>query len=848
MKKATRHLLLALIAAALCLTAACTINEDNGKPINPGNGNNTGGGSGPTDTLGQLTISAEPRKERIGVGETVVIDIWVGYIRNGAATGGASHTLTATWADDTLSMSRTITTNANGNATMNFTGSAEGLVKFNFELTGLSLGTAASVQVAGEPLRNLVINATPSVLAADGTSKSVITVQVKNDRNNPIVGDTVRFMSTAGLITGASVTDKDGKATADLTSDRRNTTAEIIATLVGGGGYSDSIAVEFRGVSISVTAAPRSTKTGSGDSVIVTAILLDAGNNPIVGEPVTFSRSLEGTMIAEEGKAVRDTNTVTLNTNPRGEVRVTIKRTAAAGEGIERIQVRGAGAIGVTDDIHFGNKNLTITPDDPNYRCKVSASGADTSIFNIFYKDGSGSPISGAVIEVAVTLGSITGPASDDDNNQFFTNPDGRLTTDNSGKATFTMKNPYFSTKGTIWARAEHIIIAKYDFQCDPTQASKIVLEASPFVVGVDGTSAKLIATAYDHNGNRAPGVDIAFNILRGPGGGEHLDPKVVERTGADGSAVTYFIPGKILSEFQGVHIQASHHDYIYSNTVKLTIAGPAEYITMSRNMTSVAAGAAVYHLDITALVSDINQNPIPDGTEVTYSAEVIGYRYYALSARFDKDQTSGERIAIIDTIPVDISTGSEWFFKSYSPYSHAPNYRADYREYKPYPPFNDINKNGIPDRGPHVEPCDNVNPALCADFNGNGTRDTVEIFFDTPQLRAYLASGGSIDALYSQIYSFSTSGSGGTLTPIGTPAWDIDWNWNGVAEPSTAVLIKRTILSENGMADNILTYGQSDAWRVRVKLWAECQGKMSDPMEFILPLSEGAANWKHFD
>jgi hypothetical protein len=59
----------------------------------------------------------------------------------------------------------------------------------------------------------------------------------------------------------------------------------------------------------------------------------------------------------------------------------------------------------------------------------------------------------------------------------------------------------------------------------------------------------------------------------------------------------------------------------------------------------------------------------------------------------------------------------------------------------------------------------------------------------------------------------------------------------NGVADPKTAIAITRTVQTIGGKAINNIMYGQSDAWRIEVTLWAESQGvRTSSPAKFVLP------------
>lgn len=664
------------------------------------------------------------------------------------------------------------------------------------------------------------ISASPAVLAADGSSKSVITVQVRNDRGNPIVGGEVLFFTDAGIITATDTTDADGRATAQLTSERRNVVANVSANLRGDAAHKVKIAVEFSGVTVTASASPETIKPDGNDSSVVLAVLRDAANNPIVGEKITFAKQIAGTRIVR----------VDSTTNSRGEARCVIKgQTSESGD---RIVVKAAGAEFVKE-VNYSTQLLNIAESGEN---KYLSGAEHQSTFTVRYTDGEENPYADATLRVTVTAGAqLAGGAAPDTAGVVFA---GDYKSDKNGNLTFSFNNPNFAGVATVYVKAfadGKSAVASKQIAFQANGIERIELSSSPDVIGTNGGKAKLTATVYDPFGNRVGGVVLSFNIISGAGGGEYLDPPTAT-TGADGSASAYLMAGSIPSRFKGVSIVAADYWDRRSNTVQLTIAGPPQNITVRRNISDISAGAATYGMKLSALVSDVNNNPVPDGTEVTFSSVIVGYRYYMLKARFYTDENTGERRWAADTVSVDVET--EHFNAA--------------RPYRPFPLFDDINRNGLPDSGNMVEPCDgdvnftNSSPTCAgtsgvfADYNGNGKRDFVESYLND-------ANKGPYNPDY---YKIITISNGQTLvSSVPNPEYDIDWNGNGVADPKTALILTRTVLTKNGVAENDLTYGQSDAWRIRVRIWAECQGLVtSSPEEFILPKVDGARNWRYFE
>ena len=66
--------------------------------------------------------------------------------------------------------------------------------------------TATIESVESSQTTSLVIVADKTSISADGTSTAVISAQLRNEKNNPIIGATVYFASEKGTITGSSNT------------------------------------------------------------------------------------------------------------------------------------------------------------------------------------------------------------------------------------------------------------------------------------------------------------------------------------------------------------------------------------------------------------------------------------------------------------------------------------------------------------------------------------------------------------------------------------------------------------------------------------------------------------------
>lgn len=621
MKKTTRRLWAVAMVGVFALSMFCTISEDNGNPIDPGDsgsaidtvrgGADTARGSG---SALNPDIDA-PSVLTAGIDDTISVEVWL------FADASSSEPLTgrtiniSTEREEDWVSANSRRTDAAGKIEVKFSSPIEGKAPITFTYNvsnGRSVTSTTTILVTNNPIRKIFINASPSWLTADGTSKSTITVQVKNDNNNPIVGDVIMFSSTAGFIVAQATTDADGKATAQLTSDRRNDTAEVKAWLKSNITLNAQIKVEFSGVTVSASVSPEAIKPNDEDSAVVTALLLDAANNPIVGEKITFLKDSVRTKFIK----------VDSTTNNRGVARCVLK-SAATSSG-EWITARAAGAetkVFVT----YTTQILTITSAGNDYY----AGNDNKSTFAIRYTQGNGTtPLPNAIVRVTVTTGTLAENADPDNPNPARVIFAKEIELKGRADTSFTMNNPDFAGYATVYVKGSANSSSAVDLKQIYFQSGnikRIEIIGSPAVIGTNGGIAKISAIAYDESYNRVGHQVISFNIVKGTGGGgEYLDPPTAT-TAIDGMASTNLKAGILPSVHKGVWVVASDYYGTRSDTVKFTIAGPPQHIsvTAAAPKNIVENGKSLYDRALSAIVTDINHNPIPDGTEVTFITSV---------------------------------------------------------------------------------------------------------------------------------------------------------------------------------------------------------------------------------
>ncbi|MBN1307046.1 MAG: Ig-like domain-containing protein [Chitinispirillaceae bacterium] len=678
----------------------------------------------------------------------------------------------------------------------------------------------------------------PQPILADGVSRAPVMVFIKNKSGNPIVDDYIVFTTTAGTIQEKSKTNEDGKAEAFVISDRRNITATITATLESDPAKKLSTTVQFKGIELTASIHPPSIRSNGTDSATVLITLLDAAKIPIMGERFNISKQQNETFIT----------CIDTVTNNDGQA---ICKISGIGSGQDTLLVTAAGASAPV--IINYSANLLLIDTAAGQAC-IADSTDSTRIIVTYLKGDRTTPIPNTTIYLAATVGQM---------DTIFSRT---FTTDANGRISFYLHNPHFAVTATIFGIAQsasEMTTGAFKLYFKANIVKRIDLSGTPEVITIDGGRAKLDAIAYDSMGNRVKDAKISFNLVNGPSGGEYLDPPVTI-TGDDGRATSYLVSGKTPSHYRQVWITAGSFSSVKSDTVKFTIAGPPRYITVGYNIEKGENPKdGTFLLPCAAIVTDVNGNPVADGTEVTFSLKISGYVTGKLHAFWWDSWNEGFHTCWhqIDTIMVIYP------FEDFND-----NYHLDPGEdrnrdgvanrgedvngdgiYNPGPRFEDINHDGIRQYNLSfpVEERSHCSLYGFADFNTNNAWDPIEPLIDPEYLAAYSRLVGDSAFLYGVLRTAQDTADFATLQRLDSMytaqaaavgGFDVDASWdgttNGIPDPHTAVSITRTVQTKNGKALNKILYAQSDAWRIEVMFWAEAQGVVTEtPAQLVLPI-----------
>jgi hypothetical protein len=456
---------------------------------------------------------------------------------------------------------------------------------------GATLVETVHVTIYTVKAQGIEVFASPSQIPANGISTSTITALLRDDRNNPIIGERIQFTTILGTITAMDTTDVNGRAEATLVSERRNGTAIVSVKFKD---WTKNIPVNFTGAKLNVSATPENLFAGENEKTTVTAFVKDAAEVPIVGEPVVFDWYLNGV------KRISKSST----TDVQGRASIDFSESVAGK------YVCLASSAGAADSatVTFNNIQFTIEDSSPD---SIKTGGVTLPVKVKLVNTETKQPLTGQSVEFYTTLGSI----------------DKNAVTNGNGEASVLLKSG--NTAGTATVLATTLFQGqrvstekKFTFINSGPDSVQLSLDAN--IVSMGGGNSRLIALVTDSSGNPVPNALVSFKILKGPAGGEFIQP-ISATTGPSGVATTYFYSGQVPSTFEAVQVMAEVSG-VSSNVAKLTIAGAPETIKPSYP-TQIELGKidnlnGTFTLPISASVLDINSNYVVDGTTVYFKID----------------------------------------------------------------------------------------------------------------------------------------------------------------------------------------------------------------------------------
>ncbi|WP_019908335.1 invasin domain 3-containing protein [Paenibacillus sp. HW567] len=380
-----------------------------------------------------------------------------------------------------------VTDNHDGTYTATLTApTTAGTATISAALGGTVVGGTATVRfVAGAPSSaNSTVTVGSSLLTADGTSQTAVTVRLKDAYGNALTtgGATVAITSTSGTV--SAVTDKNnGTYTATLTAPTTVGNATVSAT-VGGTSLPGTATVQFvagapSSASSTVTAGSSSLTADGTSQTTVTVKLKDAQGNALTtgGAAVTITTT-SGTLssIADNNNGTYTTTLTAPTTAGSATVVATVGGTALTSMATVQF-VAGAPSI-ASSTLAVGDSSLT-------------ADGTSQTAVTVRLKDAQGNLITtgGATVAITSTLGAVS-----------------TVTDNHNGTYTAALTAPVTVGTATVSASVggtELTSKATVQFVAGAPSAENGTIAADDFSLTADGTSQTAITVKLkDAQGN----------------------------------------------------------------------------------------------------------------------------------------------------------------------------------------------------------------------------------------------------------------------------------------------------------------------------------------------------------
>jgi adhesin/invasin len=580
-------------------------------------------------------------------------------------------------------------------------------------------GTASSTKdiivTAGAVTSLNSFTLSPSILTitADGAEFTTLTATALDINGNGVVNETVNFTTTLGTLSVSSgLTDGSGKVFVKLTAGTTVGTARVLAQTDS--GFADIELIPFvAGPAAKVYLNAFPLKVNAGETATVVATVLDANDNAVKDDNVTFQLET-----GDPGAF----SPLAIATDAGGRARSTYTAGATPGTYTVSVLTSNSKAPLLAD-----RPQITVVSSTPASVTVVpvasSISLGGSTELTITVLDSNNLPVANQLVTLQTdSIGTVT-PAS--------------VITGALGTATATFGAAATSGTAVVTATAG-ARFGTANMTITPGSAGAInLLSADPenrtihIQQSLLTNTATLVYSVKDSFGNPAPnGTPVTFSLTgTGTGGGEQLSVNggtysalpVIASTVSGQATVTLrsgTAPGV-------VNVLASINAGAVLTVARINIVGAmpdANHISLAAKPLNIAGG--LYNnleSTITLNLADRYGNVPADGTVVTFYSECgsIG-----LSSGFDMTTTSGKATAILRSgnprpgndglcnIVVTTTGDDSWI---------------------------DANGNGVLDGG---ETCLTSRGEPFIDTDGDGVRDAFEIYIDTNKDGTYDGPG----------------------------------------------------------------------------------------------------------
>ncbi|MCC6476490.1 Ig-like domain-containing protein [bacterium] len=478
---------------------------------------------------------------------------------------------------------------------------------FTLSVAAAGLIDSAVVEVReGNPeVGYLTVSSSSYVIEADGCiSAATITATLKNQFNEAIVGDTIRFGSHLGAVESSAITDTLGVASVQfcgmsIPCDVGTTDSAYVIARYPDLGLRDTVDVWIApaaAIQSVVLSASSASGTAGVDSVSLQVTARFTNNQPVNGYWVHFHRTECGSFIHDSLRLVNGSpdsaNYYKLCTSiPQNQVELT----AEVG--------------GVTSEPWV----MSINPGPPAFvevfAAQVTSVGEPVGVIAAV-SDTFGNPaLQGEVVAFSTSVGSIS---------PLFSN------TDDNGEAHATYSPGTTAGTSIIRAQLGSGAIDSTSIQIVSGNPSTMTMGIIPSSLQVRGTGgqdwSQIQARVFDANGNPVPdGTWVRFHIDASPTGvliNSHATTDSAQT--ASGIALATLNAGTATGAcLVSACVTLDGGGQACVNSTASVVAGPPFEIQIGVDEVGVDAGGAAWDVEISVLVKDAVQNPVRDTTAV---------------------------------------------------------------------------------------------------------------------------------------------------------------------------------------------------------------------------------------
>jgi hypothetical protein len=416
--------------------------------------------------------------------------------------------------------------------------------------------------------------------------------------------------------------------------------AVVIAGVLGGCEKDDSKEVTNPGIPPSnsiATILTGRTEIMAGDTTRVTAWVVDPDGEPVEGATVGFVTTW-GNLTSVEAVADAEGKVSTVLATPISYLEVQAEVRASTAGRVKYTIVDVAPFIEEPGSEEVAQLAVSMTP------ASLRADGLSTATIEVAASDAAGDPVEGATIRLAAgerfqdvdgdgVFSDGTDVLLEDTNANDEWDAAGTLaswvTTGADGTAETTMQVGVIAGDFVVKATAGNVS-DEFEFTLDGLPSiTFLALEAERGEIQVEGTggteAVEIQGLGLDQDGNPVPsGLPVTFRILQGPGGGESIEDlgygPVTVLTEDDGIARVMLRSGTVSGT---VVVQAAAGAVLSSATRVAIAAGPPHYIDAGMDPVNIRGWDMIgVPAKVTAIVSDVYENPVRDGTVVYFTTE----------------------------------------------------------------------------------------------------------------------------------------------------------------------------------------------------------------------------------